>query len=160
MINLTPQSLLGKNKNGFTLIEILIVVLILSILFTFIALSLQPAKQRSNARNVRRKIDITNLSTAIYEYILDNDVPAPPGITTSEKQLGKCTSQGKALCPLAENSCLDLENILSKNIKTIPTDPEQGNDTTTGYSVLMDENKIITVKSCLPELGETIEFSR
>jgi prepilin-type N-terminal cleavage/methylation domain-containing protein len=161
MINMTQQLLSEKNKKaGFTLIEMLIVVFILSILALMTALSLQPALQRSKARNVTRKIDLTNLSTAFYEYILDNDVNVPPGITTTERQIGKCTTGGDEFCQNADSTCLNLESEMEKYLKIIPFDPEHGNETTTGYSVVRDENNIITIKACLSELNETIEFSR
>ncbi len=71
-------------------------------------------------------------------------------------------SGGATLCAGAEAACLDLSGgtLLGKYLKTIPVDPQQeAATTTTGYSVVVDANGIVTVTSCAAE-GVTITASR
>ena len=63
----------NKNK-GFTLIEILLVVAILSVLLVVVFASLNPAQRLIDARNARRWNDVNQVLTAIHECIIDNNL--------------------------------------------------------------------------------------
>ena len=144
---------------GFTLIELLMVVVIISILATAVFVSLDPVQRYADAKNSRRWSDVNSILTAIHEYIIYNNGALPSGLSTTEKQLGTCTTGGGGACAGAQDACLDLSVTLSKYLKTIPYDPS-GNATTTHYSVKVDTNNIITVKGCSAEGGATVEVSR
>jgi len=149
-------------RDGLTLIELLVVVAILAVLATVVFVALNPTKRFTDARNSRRYSDVETILTAVHEYAVDGGGALPTGITTSEKQLGSCTAGGAALCSGAADACLDLSGgtLLGKYLKTIPVDPQQAAaTTTTGYSVVVDTNGIVTVKSCSAE-GITITASR
>ena len=60
----------NKAKNGFTLIEILVVVAIIGLLSSIIFVSITSARQK--ARDAIRFADIKRLDTAIKQYILDH----------------------------------------------------------------------------------------
>lgn len=148
------------NQKGFTLVELLIVMAIITTLTTLIFVSLDPITRFAEARNSRRTTDTNSILTAIHEFIIDNDGDVPTGLDTTERQLGICTGTGKTLCSDAADDCLNLSTDLARYFKTIPQDPGEGTSETTGYSVYLDINNIVTVKACQAELEETIEASR
>lgn len=153
-----------KNKptktTGFTLVELLIVVAIITILAVLVFVALDPITRFSDARNSRRWSDVNSILTAVHEYIVDNDGVLPTGVSTSEKQLGTCGSGGDTICTSAAATCLDLSTTLAVYLKAIPIDPQSETSVTTYYSVVTDSNNIITVSACNAELTETIQVSR
>ena len=147
-------------KKGFTLIELLVVIAIIATLAVVVFVALDPATRFAQARNSRRWSDVNNTMTAIHEYIVDNGGTYPSGITTTEQQLGTCTSGGATLCTGAAAACTDLSSDLAPYLKTMPLDPRNGTAETTGYSVVEDANGIITISACGAELSETVSISR
>lgn len=149
-----------QHQQGFTLIEMLLVILIIATLAAVVFVALNPPKRLGDARNSRRWNDVNSILTAIHEYTVDNDGTLPSGITTSEQQLGTAGSGCSTACSGAAAACLDLSTALAAYLKTMPLDPSGGTAATTKYSVVKDSNNIITVKACAAENSETIEVSR
>lgn len=81
-----------KNKNGFTLIEILLVIGIIAVLATVVIVALNPAQRFADARNARRLSDIQSILSATQQYIVDNKGVLPPGLDSTEKQIGTDSS--------------------------------------------------------------------
>lgn len=140
-----------KTKNGFTLIEILLVIGIIAVLATVVIVALDPAKRFGDAKNSRRLSDIQSILSAVEQYIVDNKGSLPDGLNATEKQLGS----GSSGCAIAGNcsvsgsgDCLDLGNTLAKYLKSIPYDPQNGSAGTTHYSIVADSNNIVTVTTC------------
>jgi len=153
--------ILSKNRNAFTLIEILLVVAILSILLVVVFAALNPAQRLMDTRNARRWNDVNQILTAVHTCIVDNDL-ATCGLTENGNayQLGTCTGTGAALCTGAEADCLDLSQELVDYLQSIPLDPSDGLAATTAYSITVGTNGIITVSACSAEDNETISVSR
>lgn len=152
-----------KLKKGFTLIELLVVIGIISLLSVVVFVALDPVKRFSDARNSTRFTDVNNILTAVHEYIVDNKGALPAGLSTSmaETQLGTCASGGATLCSGAAAACVNLSTPLAKYLKSMPIDKGTGaTASTSGYSVTVDANNIVTIKSCMAENGETVEVSR
>lgn len=61
-----------SKQDGFTLIEILIVIALLAILFVIALLVLNPTKQREKIWDVQRKREINTLKVLIDNYYFDN----------------------------------------------------------------------------------------
>lgn len=147
-----------KNKKGFTLLEILLVIGIIAALAVVVIVALDPAKRFRDARDARRTSDIESISSAISQYIVDNKGAIPPGITTEEFMIGTsssgCSNNYTGGCNANNNSCVDLSASLAKYLKTIPYDPQTGSEGTTQYTVVRDDNGIVTVRACGAEGGE------
>jgi len=157
-------------KQGFTLIELLLVVAIIAALAVTVFVALSPAKRLSDTRDARRTSDVETILTAIHAAIVDNKGSLPTnlaGAGTTEKQLGTatsgCTIATGGCTVAATGDCIDLMTgtiSLSKYLKTMPMDPNTGTAALTKYSVAVDANGIVTVKSCGTEGSSNISISR
>jgi len=150
-------------KKGFTLIEILLVVAILSILLVVVFASLNPAQRLQDTRNARRWNDVNQILTALHECIIDNDL-ATCGLTNplALSQIGSCTGTGATpTCTGAATDCLDLDadTDLDNYIASFPLDPGGATAANTEYAVQVT-NGILTVSACSAEGGEVVSVSR
>jgi len=151
---------LSKTKKGFTLIEILVVIAIIATLAVVVFVALDPATRFAQARNSRRWTNVNSILTAVHQYVVDNGGTYPTSMGTTLQQLGTCTTGGATLCTGAASACLDTTTELGKYLKTMPLDPKDGTAATTGYSVVVDANGIVTVSACGAELSDAISVSR
>lgn len=151
-------------KKAFTLIELLVVIAIIAILAAVVFVALNPVQRFQDARNSTRISDVNSILTAVHEYIVDNDGDLPTGLSLgmAETQLGTAatgcgtTAEGNAC---GADACVNLTTPLATYLASIPVDP-QGSAAETGYSVTVDANSIVTVRSCDAEGGTTIQVSR
>jgi hypothetical protein len=101
----------------------------------------------------------------IHEYIVDNKGNLPTGLSTgmAETQLGTGATgcaMTQSSCVVAAAACVNLATPLAKYLKNMPVDPGATySATTTGYSITVDSNNIVTIKSCGAE-GTTVSQSR
>jgi prepilin-type N-terminal cleavage/methylation domain-containing protein len=140
-----------KDKKGFTLLEILLVIGIIATLAVIIMVALDPAKRFEDARNSRRLSDIQSVLSAVQQYIVDNEGAVPSGVNDSEMQIGSATDGcdiSNTVCSVGAISCLDLSSPLARYLKEIPHDPQQDSSQRTHYSIQMDSNNIITIRAC------------
>ncbi len=152
-------------RKGFTLIELLVVIAIIAILAAVVFVALNPVKRFQDARNTTRSSAVNELLTGIHEYIVDEDgsLPTVLAAPTAETQLGSaaagCATTAEGNACGAVDACIDLTGDLGGTyIASIPVDP-QGSAAETGYSVTVNANGIITIRSCDAE-GTTIQVSR
>jgi len=160
------------HEGGFTLIELLIVITIIATLAVTVFVALNPAQRLKDAKDARRTSDVDTILTAIHAYIVDNKGNYPTGLSAGmvEKQLG--TSTGVPTCVIstggcsvaAAADCVNLTTPLNKYLKSMPVSPDSGSITyspaTTGYSVIVDANGIVTIRACGTEGAIPIAASR
>lgn len=151
----------NKNQKGFTLLEILLVIGIIAVLATVVIVSLDPATRFRDARDSRRLSDVQSILSGIHQYIVDNKGALPPGIDTTEKELGTSGSGCSFSTDICgASACVDLTTPLARYLKTMPYDPANGSDAHTRYSVQVDDNNIVTVRACDSEDATIASVSR
>jgi prepilin-type N-terminal cleavage/methylation domain-containing protein len=64
-----------KNSEGFTLLELLIVITIISILSVALVFVLNPSETLAKSRDTRRMADLTTLKTALGVYLTSTSTP-------------------------------------------------------------------------------------
>lgn len=94
-----------KNK-GFTLLEILLVIAVISILAGIVILAINPSKQLAEARNSERHSDTRTLLDALYQYSIDHNGNLPKEIDTSLRMIGTDSSGCEVECGNSGGSSL------------------------------------------------------
>lgn len=142
------------SRQGFTLIELMVVMAIISILAVSVFVALNPSKRIKDALDARRTTDISSILTAIHQYIVDNKGALPTGLVAGmvEKQLGSsttgCSITSSGCNVTGSSDCIDLSTPLTTYLKSIPIDPAGGTAALTFYAVGVDVNGIVTVTAC------------
>ncbi len=150
-----------KREKGFTLIEILLVLAILTVLFTIVLIAINPAKQFANANNTKRSSDVNAILNALDQYLVDNKGSLPanmPAAGATAQTIG--TGAGKAdLCAA----------LIPTYVAAFPQDPNLNGGAAitncssynTGYtaSVSATDNRI-TITAPNAQLGVSISVTR
>ncbi len=157
-----------KIKQGFTLVELLIVIAVIAILAAAALVAIDPATRINEAQDSERWSAVNALMDAFLQSTVDHDGSYPSTITADgltymiSTSSGACSVSG---CPDTVTSCLDFDELSTDGyIASLPTDPDgatsygsaQGG---TGYTINVATNGIITVAACGGE-EETIEIAR
>ena len=142
-------------KNGFTLIEVLLVIAILAILAAVVIIAINPAKQFSMARDAQRQSDVYSIMNALHQYALDHEGSFPDGITTDPLEI----------CRTGSLSCEDKYDLSALTddqsyLVSIPIDPlcTPSNlncaDSETGYFISLTQGGRMWVSADDAENGE------
>lgn len=102
----------AKQKHGFTIIELLIVIVIIAILAAITLVAYNNIQAR--ARDAQRMQDIKTLAKALEEYYIDHN---------SYPTCGGSTSINNGWCTTADASWPNLMTSLSPYISKLPSDP-------------------------------------
>jgi prepilin-type N-terminal cleavage/methylation domain-containing protein len=146
-----------KNKKGFTLIELIIVIAVIAILAGAIFMAIDPARRLHESRNARRSSDIATILDAIKTYQADTEGELFGPVAAMDNdhiyQIGEDPSGCTIDCLTGESqdSCVDLSGIGSSYLSKVPFDPKEGDSATTGYGILKDANGAITLIACYAE---------
>ena len=157
----TPRRLSGAllqrpHKKGFTLVEVLLVVVIIAILAAIVIVAINPARQISQANNTQRSSDVQSILNAVHQYAIDNRGVITAEITTTATVIGSGTG---------------LINICSYLVPTylaeMPFDPTATGAAytscttyNTGYTIAKDANNRLTVAAPGAELSRAISVTR
>ena len=144
-----------KNRKGFTLLEILLVVAAIAILAGIVILALNPGKQLADTRNAQRQADVNTILNGVYQYSIDNNGNLPSTITVT----------ATAICQTGAASCaglIDLGTLTATGtyLVSIPVDPSTGAGNTTDYTIVQDANGRVTVAAPNAEQGAVISVTR
>jgi prepilin-type N-terminal cleavage/methylation domain-containing protein len=154
-------------KKGFTLLEILLVVGIISILAGIVILAINPTKQLGDTRNAQRRSDVLTILNAVYQYTLDNNGALPatiPDIVVDSE----CADEANDAAEICQDdgTCtgiVDLYTTLvssdAKYLVNIPVDPSvtPAAGAGGGYNIVKLANGRVTV--CAPEAENSIEIA-
>lgn len=142
-----------RNSRGFTLIEVLLVVAIISILAGIVILAINPSKQLGDTRNAERRADVNTILNAVYQYDIDLH-GTPTALPTSPIDI--CSTNAPN-CPYAD---LHLLTDNGKYLVAMPKDPQAGDANDTHYQISQDNNGRITVYAPYAEQGQNISVTR
>jgi prepilin-type N-terminal cleavage/methylation domain-containing protein len=107
-----------KNKNGFTLVELLVTIAIIGLLSTLATVSLNSA--RTKARDAKRKNDMNNIMKVMQVYYTSND-----GYPVAAVGAEACGDPG-IIAPASESEIchgVPLRDAGGDYINTLPQDP-------------------------------------
>ena len=157
MSAITKLRTMKDQQQGFTLIEVLLVVAIIAILAGIVILAINPNKQLGDTRNAQRQADVNTILNAAYQYSIDNQGTVPASITTTAADI--CVTG--ATCPTAP-ATVDLAVLTTagKYLVAMPKDPKTSTATDTGYQISQNANGRITVAAPGAEQGKTISATR
>ena len=143
-----------KQRKGFTLLEILLVIAMIAILAAIVIIAINPAKQLAESRNAQRRSDVNTILNATYQYAIDNG-GAMPTILSAATEI--CRTGGT--CGVAGAAPVDLSvlTLNEKYIVSMPFDPIgacslANNANGVCYEILKDANNRITVSAPDTEL--------
>jgi prepilin-type N-terminal cleavage/methylation domain-containing protein len=144
-------------KKGFTLVELIIVIAIIAILAGAIFVAIDPARRLHEARNARRLSDIVTILQAAKRYQADHGGAHYASIANAEADVFHPIAAAALSCDSTctaetiSNDCVDLSDIGSDYLVTLPRDPQTGTDAFTGYFIRRDSLGSLTVGACEPE---------
>lgn len=153
------KSKLFRYLQGFTLIEILVVIGMIAILASVVLVAINPLRQFAQARNAQRASDVNAILNAVGERVAENR-----GLFTDTSSC--TTALPQTATKIASAGGFDLRAcIVPAFISEIPVDPSEGSNACselnctnptydTGYTIAQDSetNRIMV---CAPAAAET-----
>jgi len=151
----------SKLQRGFTLLEVLLVVAIISILAGIVIIAINPGKNLGDARNATRQADVNTILSAVYQYSLDNNGTLPASITGTATEV--CLTTGGS-CTTPATIDLGVLTLNGKYLVGMPADPQCPTvclANGAGYTIIKDATtNRVTVAAPDAEQGKTISVSR
>ncbi len=129
------------SEEGFTLIEILVVIGIIAILAAIVIIAINPARQFAQARDSQRVSNVNAILNAIGQRIADNKGVFAGSIGTQIcPTLPDVATEITSDTATATSTSAKLGCLVPTYISVLPTDPSSPTAPSTGYSVMVDAN--------------------
>ncbi len=115
-----------RNKSGFTLLEMLLVIAIIAILAAVVIIAVNPSKQLADANNAHRHSDVRAIHQAVQQYVIDNGYNMENIPSTLSEICSTGDTVGDGNPNNDENICgdfIDLSELVPKYLSEIPEDP-------------------------------------
>ncbi len=141
-----------KKYQGFSLIEILVVVALIIILATITLVAINPGKNFRDTRNAQRSADVTQILNAVTQYTSEegNSISAFGTITN-------CTTGTSSI----GTAGINLATILvDEYIVAIPMDPSVGTAEVTGYTICVTDGGRVQIDAPNAENAKVISVKR
>lgn len=145
---------------GFTLIELMVVIGIIAILAAVVLVAVNPLRQFASARDSQRRSDLYAVTNAVYQFAVEHNGALPADDTTPATT---------ADIPVGAANALDIGTggiglttaLVPTYIADIPVDPLNGTDATTGYTMFQTAaGRIIASASSELNVGQFITVER
>jgi prepilin-type N-terminal cleavage/methylation domain-containing protein len=155
-----------NKQKGFTLIELLIVIAVIAIIAAVVFVALDPLTRFQDARDSQRWSDVNAVLSAIKVDQVDNGgsylVDVATTTAATPYMIGTCAAGGDTCVAVTTGAaCVDLTALVTEGyLGSVPTDPNGGTASVTGYYLTRSANGIIEIGSCAPEGGSAISVSR
>ncbi len=156
----------ARTQRGFTLLEILLVVAAIAILAGIVIVAINPGKQLADTRNAQRRVNVSTILDAVYQYIIDNSGklpdtignPIPVGVCSGALANSEICKTAPCGVGLVDITALTLNE---KYLTALPFDPNATcNANGVCYRVSKSANGRITVCAPGAEQGATISVTR
>ncbi|MDD4382085.1 MAG: prepilin-type N-terminal cleavage/methylation domain-containing protein [Candidatus Dojkabacteria bacterium] len=147
-----------RKYEGFSLIEILIVVALIIILATITIVAINPAKNFRDTRNAQRSADVSQILNAITQYTSEEG-NSVSGLGTIAACDATDPNVGTAIGTGAGNVNLTA-TLVDEFIVAIPLDPSTGTDADTGYVMCVTTGGRVQVSAPDAEDGKIISVKR
>jgi prepilin-type N-terminal cleavage/methylation domain-containing protein len=154
------MKVLSKSKEGFSLIELLVVIAILAILLVIVLVAINPAKQTRDARNVQRSADVLVILNAVGEFFVEHgEFPGTGNYTDCSSGSDVIGTSGQNI---ANTSPTVGSGVVPNFVAALPKDPSPaGTDADTGYEICDSTSNRITILAPNTEGGiATISATR
>lgn len=96
--------------DGFTLLEILLVVIVISILLVVVIIAINPYKTLAETRNSKRLSDVRTVLDATYQYAIDHNGDLPNPIDSSLRMIGTDATGCEIACGGGNGGTATFEN--------------------------------------------------
>lgn len=149
-------------QKGFSFLDFLVIISALFVVGFLGYLFINPDKEGSDTRNIRRTADISSLLTSIYSYVQETG-EVPTEIPTSDE----CVKVGHEICKAGPYDCTGLVNLSEmsegediQQIISLPIDPENKTINGTGYFIAHDGAGQVTICAPYAERNISISFTK
>ena len=146
----------NKSIQGFTLIEILVVVALIAVLAAVTIIAINPAKNFADTRNATRSADVTQILNAISQYTYEEEHAIGDFGVISLCTVGVDVI-GTGGIDLGSETTPPL---VDEYIVAIPEDPSVGTATDTGYTICLTPGGRVEIDAPNAENGASITVKR